>query len=163
MTTPDRRERPRVYIETTIISYLTASPSRDLVQAAHQQVTRDWWDRRNRFDLFVSEAVLQEASRGDAEAAKRRVQALSGISVLALEDRVSDLAERLLQVGAIPRKAVLDAIHIAVAVLNGMDYLLTWNCTHIANAAVRGKIEQACLDLGLEPPIICTPEELMEI
>ena len=162
-TMPDNPDRPRVYLETTIISYLTASPIRDLIQAAHQQVTRDWWNRRDRFDLFVSEAVLEEASRGDAEAAKRRSDALSGISVPGLEERVSDLADRLLQVRAIPRKAVLDAIHIAVAALNGMDCLLTWNCTHIANAAVRGKIERACLDLGLEPPVICTPEELMEI
>jgi hypothetical protein len=151
-----------VYLETTIISYLTASPSRDLVQAAHQQVTRDWWDRRHRFDLFVSEAVLEEAARGDAEAAGRRLQAASGIQVLDVSADVSVFAKRLLDVGAIPRKAALDAIHISVTVVNGLDYLLTWNCAHIANAAIRRKIEQACREARLEPVIICTPEELME-
>lgn len=162
MTTPDHRERPRVYLETTIISYLTASPSRDLVQAAHQQVTRDWWERRARFELFVSQAVLDEAARGDTQAAKRRVEALSGIQVLGVSPDASAVARHLLEAGAIPRKAALDAVHIAVAVVNGMDYLLTWNCAHIANAAVRGKIEQTCRDLHLEPIVICTPEELTE-
>ena len=159
---PDGVERPRVYLETTIISYLTASPSRDIIQTAHQQVTRDWWDCRGRFDLFVSQAVLEEAGRGDPDAAKRRTQALSGIAVLGVGSDVARFAEHLFEVGAIPRKAALDAVHIAVAVLNGMDYLLTWNCAHIANAAVRGKIEQACRDHRLEPVVICTPEELME-
>jgi len=149
----------RVYLETTVISYLTALPSRDIVQAAHQQITREWWERRNRFDLFVSEAVLEEASRGDAEAATRRLAALEGILVLEVGAEVSGLADELVRSSAIP---AIDAVHIAVAVINGMHYLLTWNCAHIANAALRGKIEETCRGVGLVPPIICTPEELME-
>ena len=134
-------------------------PSRDIVQAAHQQVTREWWERRNRFDIFVSEAVLEEAARGDTEAATRRLAAVEGISVLEVGAEVSGLADQLLLNSAIP---AIDAVHIAVAVVNGMHYLLTWNCAHIANAALRGKIEDTCRDVGLLPPIICTPEELME-
>ena len=142
-----------------MISYLTAWPSRDLVQAAHQQITREWWERRSRFDLFVSEAVLEEAARGDAEAAARRLSAVEGIPVLEVRAEVSALADRLLRTSAIP---AIDAVHIAVAVLNGMHYLVTWNCAHIANAALRGKIEDTCRGVGLLPPTICTPEELME-
>ncbi len=154
--------KSKVYLETTIISYLTALPSRDIVQAAHQQITRDWWERRDRFDLFVSEAVREEAAGGDADAAARRLAALEGVSVLPLGLEVSDLAECFLQMRVIPKKAPVDAVHIAAAVINGMDYLLTWNCAHLANAAVRSKIEKTCRDIGLQPPIICTPEELME-
>ena len=154
--------KSKVYLETTIISYLTALASRDIVQAAHQQITREWWEQRDRFDLFVSEAVREESARGDANAAARRLAALEGVPVLAVGLEVSDLAERFLERHVIPAKAAVDAVHIAVAVINGMDYLLTWNCTHIANAAVRSKIENTCRDIGLEPPIICTPEELME-
>jgi len=152
----------RIYVETTVISYLTALPSTDLIQAAHQQITRAWWEQRQRFDLFVSQAVLREVAGGDAEAAGRRLAAVEGIPVLAVDTEVSQLAERFLLQRVIPTKAAVDAVHIAVAVVNGMDYLLTWNCTHIANAAIRGKIERTCRDMGLEPPIICTPEELTE-
>jgi len=137
-------------------------PSRDIVLAAHQQITREWWQRRERFDLFVSQAVLREAGRGNAEAAARRLAALQGIPVLTVGAEVSDLAERFLKTGVMPAKAAIDAIHIAVAVVHGMDYLLTWNCTHIANAAIRAKIEQTCREAGLQPPMICTPEELIE-
>lgn len=119
-------------------------------------------DRRDRFDLFVSQAVVDEAARGDAAASARRMGLLAGIPVLALGGEVNDFANRLLLVNGVPAKATLDAIHIAVAVLNRVDDLVTWNCTHIANAAIRGKIEQTCRGAGLQAPIICTPEELME-
>ena len=151
-----------VYLETTVISYLAASPSRDVVVAAHQQLTKAWWDQRVRFELFVSQAVVDEASRGDARVAKRRLALLDNIPILALSGDVHDLAERLLAVGAVPAKAALDGLHIGIAALNRMEYLLTWNCAHIANAAVRGKIEETCRSAGLRAPIICTPEELME-
>lgn len=154
--------KPKTYIETTVVSYLAASSSRDIVIAAHQQITRDWWDRRNRFDLFVSQAVVEEAARGDAVVAARRAALLRGIPVLELGAEVQELATRLLRARAVPRKALIDAVHIAVATVNRVDYLLTWNCTHIANAAVRGKIEEACRGAGLRAPVICTPEELME-
>ena len=151
-----------VYLETSIISYLTALPSRDLVLAAHQQVTREWWSRRERFDLFVSDAVLEEAARGDAIAAARRIEAVAGISVLSATEPAQILARGLLQAAAIPAKAAIDAAHVAIAAAHGVDFLMTWNCTHIANAAVRGKIEAVCREAGFRPPVICTPLELRE-
>ena len=151
-----------VYLETTVVSYLAASPSRDIVVAADQQITRGWWDTRDRFELLISQAVLDETSRGDADAAARRVALLAGIPVLTLNVEVIDFAGQLLQGGVVPAKAHSDALHIAVAAVNRIAYLLTWNCAHIANAAIRGKIEGACRTAGLKAPIICTPEELME-
>jgi len=152
----------KVYVETTVVSYLTALPSRDLVLTAHQHLTTEWWQRRHRFDLFVSEAVLQEAAGGDPSAAARRMGALQGITVLELTAPVAGLARSLVAGQAVPANAAVDAVHIAVAAVNGMDFLLTWNCTHIANAATRGPIERVCRAAGLVPPVICTPEELME-
>lgn len=154
--------KPKVYVETTIISYLAALPSRDIVVAAHQQLTREWWARRERFQLFVSRPVWDEAARGDAEAAAKRIASLDGIPVLLVSAEASEFADRLLATTILPAKAAIDALHIAIAVLGGMDYLLTWNCTHIANAAIRGRIEQACRAAGMQAPIICTPEELTE-
>ena len=156
-------EKTKVYLETTIASYLSAWPSRDLVTAAHQQITREWWQTRRRdFDLFVSEAVLQEAEAGDPEAAARRLEVLAGIPVLEMRGEAVSLAEALLGQVLLPRKAFVDALHIALAVVSGMDYLLTWNCTHIANAALRHRVESVCRSLGYEPPVICTPQELLE-
>lgn len=154
--------KPKAYLETTIVSYLAAAPSRDIVVAGHQQVTREWWERRNRFELFVSQAVVDEAARGDAVVAARRLALLNGIPVLELGTEVYDVANRLLLGHAVPAEALVDAIHIAVTAVNRVDYLLTWNSRHIANAAARGKIEQACRAAGLQAPVICTPEELME-
>jgi predicted nucleic acid-binding protein len=154
--------KARVYVETSVISYLIGRPSRDLVTAAHQQITRDWWDQRSRFDLFVSQAVLAEATRGDADTAARRLEALGEAAVLPVTDETGDLAERLISEHAVAGEAAIDAVHVAVAVVNGMDYLVTWNCTHIANAALRGKIEKTCRQAGFQAPIICTPEELLE-
>ena len=151
-----------VYIETTIVSYLVAEASMDLVQAAHQQITRDWWSTRDRFDLYVSAAVVAEARRGDEVAAARRLEVLSRIPLLAAGPRTGSLVRSLLQRGALPDKARLDAAHVAIAAVNGVDYLLTWNLRHLANATIRGKIEETCRHAGLVPPIICTPEELME-
>ena len=154
--------KSKVYLETTIVSYLVASSSADIIQTAHRQVTRDWWARRERFDLFVSRPVLTEAGRGDATAAARRLRTLAGIPVLAVSRGVGTLANTLVRTGTLPMKARVDAVHVAIAALNGMDYLLTWNLRHLANAAIRGKIEEACRRAGIHPPIICTPEELME-
>lgn len=154
--------KSKVYIETTIVSYLVASPTRDLIQLAHQEITRQWWAERARFDLFVSRAVVAEARRGDARAAARRLAELRGIPRLAADRRVVRLADALLRSGTLPEKARVDALHVGVAAANGIDYLLTWNLRHLANAAIRGKIEQAVRDAGMVPPIICTPEELRE-
>jgi predicted nucleic acid-binding protein len=155
--------QPSVYLETTIVSYLAGPPSRDLVTAARQQLTTEWWTtERARFSLHVSELVLQEAAVGDAEAAKRRLAWLDGISVLRLTDRAATLARVLLEQQAVPRSATADALHIGLAAAHGIDYLLTWNCRHIANAAMRQRIESVCRACGFEPPVLCTPDELME-
>ena len=159
---PDEMTKSKVYVETTVISYLAASPSRDIVVAGHQETTRAWWNRRGRFELFVSQAVVDEASRGNAVAAARRLAFLEGISVLGLNAEIDAIANQLLRANAVPAKARIDAVHIAVAAINRMEYLVTWNLTHIANAAIRGKIERTCRGAGLRAPVICTPEELPE-
>ncbi len=152
--------RPTVYVETTIPSYLTAWPSRDLVRAAHQQITREWGARRETFELYSSRLVVQECQAGDAEAAAARLAALAGIPLLEQEAEAAALSEALLRDVPLPPKAVSDALHIATAAVHGMRYLLTWNCTHIANAMLRPRIEEVCRAAGFEPPLICTPEEL---
>ena len=153
-----------VYLETTIPSYLTAWRSPELVMAARQQITRDWWDsRRHDFELFVSQLVIDEASAGDPEAAARRLELLEGVPLLEPQDDTDVLVEALIRRLSLPDRAAADAVHIALAVVNGMDFLLSWNCTHIANAAYRPVIESVCRSLGYEPPVICTPEELMTV
>lgn len=152
--------KPTVYAETTIPSYLTAWPSRDLVRAAHQQLTREWWARRKAFDLYASRLVVQECQAGDAQAAADRLAALAGVPLLEQGPEVAELAEALIRDVPLPEKAAADALHIATAAVHGVQYLLTWNCTHIANAALRPRIEAVCRAAGFEPPLICTPEEL---
>jgi hypothetical protein len=154
---------PTVYIETSIVSYLTARPSRDVVTLARQELTREWWNnRRARHDLFTSDIVVGEANEGDDEAAQQRLDALQGIEELETTSEAEDLASALLEKGPLPEKAAVDALHIGIAATEGIDYLLTWNCTHIANAAMRKPIEEVCRTNGVEAPIMCTPEELME-
>lgn len=155
--------KPKTYLETTIVSYLAAASSSDVVIAGHQQITRNWWERRHRFELYVSAAVVDEVTRGDAMVARRRLAMLHDLPVLDLSAGVHQLAARLIAQHAVPARALVDAVHIAVTAVNEIDYLLTWNCRHIANAAVRGKIEETCRAEGLRAPVICTPEELMEI
>lgn len=155
--------KSQVYLETTIISYLTAWRSPQLLMAAHQESTREWWDNeRHNFELFVSEAVLEEASAGDSEAAQRRMNAIQGIPELKITDDIRDLAKDLLRHGKLPEKAGLDALHIATATLNGMEYLLTWNCRHIANATLQKSLREVCEKADLVLPILCTPLELTE-
>ncbi len=153
----------RVYIETTVVSYLTARPHRDVVVAGHQQITREWWDTRSAsYHLCISQLVLKEAGAGDAQAARERLEVLQSMTLLETSDEALDLAKELIRAGALPAKAADDALHIAVAAQNGISYLLTWNCRHIANATMRPLIEAACAAKGLKAPIICTPEELLE-
>jgi hypothetical protein len=155
---------PRVYIETSVIGYLTARPSRELLVAAHQQVTHQWWKEvRPRCRLIASDLVLQEAGGGDDEAATARLQVLEQLELVTTTEEAATLAEQLVESGAVPRGAGADAFHIAIAVTSGADYLLTWNCRHIANAALRPKIEQVCRALGYRPTILCTPEELLDV
>jgi hypothetical protein len=151
-----------VYIETSIVSYLTARPSRSILAAAWQQSTEDWWTfQRSRFELFTSELVVKEAEQGDTEAAQRRIAALAGIQQLAITDEVSSLAANLLDEGALPSIAADDAMHVAVAAYHGVDYLLTWNCRHIDNAEKKPVIRSVCASKGFPCPEICTPMELM--
>ena len=155
--------KPTVYIETSIIGYATSRPSRDLVTAANQQLTDEWWRKhRDQFDLYISQIVLQECSAGNPDAAKERLDRLTQIPELDVTRAAEQLAKELLKQVPLPEKAEVDALHIAVATVHGMDYLLTWNGTHIANAALRHRIEEVCRESGFEPPVISTPPELME-
>ncbi|MDU9050116.1 MAG: type II toxin-antitoxin system VapC family toxin [Candidatus Electrothrix sp. Rat3] len=155
--------KPKVYIETTVVSYLTAWPSRDVVIAGNQQTTREWWrDATDRFELVASELVISEAATGDTDAAHARLTALESVTLLDASEEAAALAQQLIDSGAIPQKAVEDAGHIAIAVTNGVEYLVTWNCRHIANATMRSQIDKVCRNAGYEPTIICTPDELME-
>jgi hypothetical protein len=155
--------KPKVYIETSIISYLTARPSNDLRAMANQSITIEWWENRKPdFDVFVSEFVIAESSQGDPDAVSRRSAAISDLPELEITEAVRQLGKALVTQGPIPKGAEIDAYHIAVAAANGMDYLLTWNCKHIANAVMRPMVEEVCRNHGYEPPTICTPQELME-
>ena len=156
--------KSKVYVETSVISYLTARPSRDILVAANQQVTQEWWQaRREKFDLYVCQLVEQEISSGDTEAVSKRQQALTSCSFLDITNEAVKLANKLIEQNAIPKQAAEDALHIAVATVSGMDYLLTWNFKHIANAALRANVELVCRLNGYEPPVICSPMELMEV
>jgi hypothetical protein len=156
--------KPTVYIETSIIGYLAMRMSRDLLTAAKQQVTHDWWDKhRGMYELLISQYVVEECLHGDPTAAQERQAYLLGLPVVELSSKVKALADALLADVPLPRKATVDAFHISVAAVNGIEYLLTWNCKHIANPALRPRIERICRELGYEPPAICTPQELLEI
>lgn len=147
---------------TTIPSYLTAWPSRDLVRAAHQQITRDWWVRRRaEFELYISQVVLRECQAGDATAATERLKILQDLPLLEQTEEATRLAQALVDRVPLPERATVDALHVAIAAVHGVDYLLTWNCTHIANAKLRDPIESVCPENGYEPPTICTPDELL--
>ncbi len=153
----------KVYLETSTISYLTARPSNDLRSMANQNTTIEWWEyRRPKFEIYISEFVVAESSQGHPEAAARRLAAIENIPALDVTEGVRQLGRALVAEGPVPEGAEIDAYHIAVAAVNGMDYLLTWNCKHIANAVMRPQIEAVCRNHGFEPPIICTPQELME-
>jgi hypothetical protein len=152
-----------VYLETSIISYLTGRATRNVVISAHQQLTRRWWDaQRQQFELFVSPLVLQEAAAGNPTMSQRRLAMVHGLPVLAVTPEATALAEQLVQSGPLPTRAEVDALHTGIAAVHGMEYVLTWNCKHIASARMRTQIEAICRDSGYEPPIMCTPEELME-
>ncbi|MCZ8128536.1 MAG: type II toxin-antitoxin system VapC family toxin [Microcystis sp. LE19-114.1B] len=151
-----------VYIETSILGYLTARPSRDIVVAANIEVTKEWWNtRRGDFQLYSSQAVVKEISQGDVVIASQRLEIPANLSLLDLNQAVLDLAEQFLERSNLPAKADIDAVHIAAATVHGMDYLLTWNCKHIANAQIQGKLAEISLDFGYELPILCTPYELL--
>jgi hypothetical protein len=151
-----------VFIETTIVSYLVANRSRDRILAAHQELTREWWlKERQRYNCVTSEEVLREASLGDATMGRRRMDALAGIPVLLVEDAARELARSLLAEKILPPAAASDAIHVAVSSLNGVNFLLTWNCRHLANPHLLGRLREFMARHGLSLPEICTPVELV--
>ena len=151
-----------VYPETTFMSYLASRPSRDLLVAAHQQITHDWWaSRRKSFDCYVSQIVIDEVSAGDPEESERRMEMINTFPVLEVTEKAEFLTKAILASGAIPPRAVRDAAHTAVTAVHDVDYVLTWNCTHLANAQVIRRISVVCNREGYNMPTICTPEELM--
>lgn len=155
------RMLPKVYIETTIVSYLTGRPSRDVVSLGHQQVTRDWWEKdRSDFELYTSEVVIAEAERGDPDAARARLAVLAPMRSLSATAESEAMVPILLRETRLPADALLDMSHVSIATVHGMQYLLTWNCRHIANARTVRVVERICRNLGFEPPVLCTPDEL---
>ena len=156
--------RPRVCVETSIVSYLTARPARDIVIAGRQQATRDWWKTaRTRFDLLISQLVREEAAVGDPGASRARLDALASLTALAAPMEARELARRLVDAGAVPERAARDAMHVAIAAVHNVEFLVTWNFRHIANAVARPRIELVCRRAGVGPPVLCTPEELVEV
>ena len=150
-----------LYLETTIPSYLTSRPSRDLIIAGHQQITKEWWEkRRDAFQVYISQLVIDEAGAGDPGAARERMLVIEDFPVLDITPEVGLLASGISASGILPRKAATDAAHIAIAAVHGMDFLLTWNCVHIANAVIAKAVANTCRQHGFECPVICTPEEL---
>ena len=153
--------KAKIYIETSIVSYYTSRPSRDIITAARQQVTRGWWEEsRNQFDTYISALVLEEAKGGDPLAAESRLAALKGIPVLKITDEAEELADVFVKFGPIPENYPEDALHIALAVINGMDFLVTWNFHHINNAIMKREIMKISEKNGYECPMICSPEEI---
>ncbi|PQJ95814.1 hypothetical protein CXB77_15910 [Chromatium okenii] len=150
-----------VYIETSVISYLTARPSKTILGAAHQQITCAWWERRSEYNLFVSELVLRECEAGDTSAAEKRLASIADFPLLLITEDILQIAEALLEQQIIPLKAAEDALHIALATAYHIDYLITWNCRHIANPEIQRNIAIYLESIGLPLPFICTPEELL--
>jgi hypothetical protein len=153
---------PSVYIETTIPSYLVARPSRDLITAAHQQISHEWWGTaRRRFDCYVSEAVLDEIRVGDPGYAAQRMEIVAEMDILAFSDDVEVLIRAYDRRLGLSGSATADLPHFAYAVAYNMDYLVTWNCKHIANGQVIKRLTVVNAQLGRPTPIIVTPEELL--
>ncbi|MBI4568992.1 MAG: type II toxin-antitoxin system VapC family toxin [Planctomycetes bacterium] len=151
----------KVYLETTVISYLTSRRSRDVVAAGRQELTREWWEKeRHRFRLLISDLVLDEAGAGDRAAAERRLNILAGIDVLPVSQTAEAVAAEMIRRGLVPASAPNDALHIGICVVNTVEYLLTWNCAHIANAEIRRGVDEVAIALGYRPTVLCTPEEL---
>lgn len=151
-----------VYIETSIVSYLRQSPSTQVVTAARQLLTHQWWnDERQNYDLVISQYVIDEASGGDPTLAAERLESLDGIPLLPDALEIPQIASEIMSSGVLPAKAQVDALHIAAVAHHRIQYLLTWNCKHIANAKILPRIHDVLTDLGIPIPIICTPEEML--
>jgi len=155
-------EKSSVYLETSFVSYLTARLSNNLIVAAHQNITLDWWEnRRQDFELFISQVVIDEAKLGDPQAAAKRLAILANLTLLDVSDEIIGFANQLIDFKAVPKNEIQDAYHLSVACVHGINYLLTWNCKHIANAEKHEEIEKTCTEFGYRIPIICTPDQLL--
>jgi hypothetical protein len=152
----------RIYLETSVISFLTARQATDVVLAGHQESTHLFWKQRNDYELFISDMVIQECEKGDAECAQNRMIAIQGLPVLNVDNEVERLASELIIKGAVPKKSLEDAVHIAVASVNAIDFIVTWNFKHINNPFMKQQIRTVIVNLGYAMPEICSPEELLE-
>lgn len=153
--------KQRVYIETSVLSYLTSRSSKDKIVAAHQIVTKEWWKKQSpKFELCISEIVLREAARGDIKAAAKRLQIAATCRVLPITDDLLTVAEHFMAQGHMPKKSAEDILHIALATIHAVDYLLSWNSAHIANAEIQKTLSKIASKLHFELPILCTPLEL---
>ena len=156
--------KQKVYIETSVISYLTAKPSRDLIIAGHQQITVQWWNNsRLNFNCYVSEFVEREIKRGNKLAAEKRLKSISRLDYLKYNDDVDNLAKKYIDLFQLPEKASFDAYHLALAVWYNIDYLLSWNCRHIANAQINKRMLEFNTKINLNTPFLCSPQELLEV
>ncbi len=153
--------KQKLYIETSVVSYLTARLSKDIIIAGHQVATRDFWELLPHFDVFISEPVLKEAGRGDTIAATERLNALAEFSELEIYDACGILATALIEDGVIPSQYPEDALHIAVAAVHGIDIIVTWNFKHINNPATRYRIRKSIEQHGYSSPEMCSPDELL--
>jgi hypothetical protein len=156
--------KPRVYLETSVISYLVGWLNQRSILVAHnQEFTREWWaQRRHAYELFSSVVAMDEARKGDVSLATERLAYFAEVTMLDLTDEATNLAVELLRHTRIPPKADVDALHVALAAVHGMDYLISWNCKHIVNGNILPRVYAICRGLGYEPPLICTPQELLE-
>ncbi len=152
-----------LYIETSIISYLRQKPSSQVVTAARQLMTHQWWNNeRTKYQLAVSQFVIDEASAGAPTLADKRLESLEGIPLLPLVDEIATISDEIMDRAILPQKARTDSLHIATVAHHRIQYLLTWNCRHIANARILPRIHAVLNDLGIPIPIICTPEEMLD-
>ena len=152
----------KVYIETSVISYLTSKPSKEIITLGHQKVTSQWWkNNKSHFNCFISNAVIQECEKGNKEYALKRLKICANLELARHSEESIKLANALVASKVVPSKAATDAIHIAISAVNKMDFLLTWNCKHIANALIQDRIEKVCNKLGYKKPALCTPAELL--
>jgi predicted nucleic acid-binding protein len=155
--------KKKVYIETSVISYYNSRLSRDIITASHQQITQEWWDKQSHlYKIFISEVVFEEISKGDSIVAQKRIDSVKGFSFLEITPEVINLSREYYEALVLPDKTRLDAVHLALAVYHGMDFLLSWNFLHIVGAKPRVIIEQINYKKGIKTPVLCTPEELME-
>lgn len=157
-------EKQTVYIETSIISYLTSRPSRDLVTASNQKITYDWWHKsRPKFDCYISDFVIWEIAKGDKDASEKRLKAVEGMKQLEYKPEIEELSYKYMELLKIPQRSYLDSVHLALSVWYEIDYLISWNCKHIANAIIFYSLKEYNKINSLYVPILCTPSELREV